>query len=324
MRARAAVTARGWASPPTRSSCCFSAACTGSNGSICSPRRSPIVRATQPERPPGARGSGRAASDPRVWSGGWRATRRSVHVIGTCQGADKWALLNDADVTVQCSDSESFGLAVVESLASGVPAVVTRTCPWLRSRPRAAACGWSRRRPAIAAALNDLAGDPARARADGRARRGVRARPVRLGRDRAANGQRSTPISPDVPAPPVIVLTPNLCGRDGISRLARLVIGALGDASVLALHEPAAMTRFERAGVRGAGGRSSRSCAAALRGAAAANRHMPVIVTHLHLAPAALAFAARGAPLTAHPVRRRGVDAGQPACSAPRSTGPPG
>jgi phosphatidylinositol alpha-1,6-mannosyltransferase len=102
-----------------------------------------------------------------------------------------------------------------------------------------------------------------------------------------------------VPAPPVIVLTPNLCGRDGISRLARLVIGALGDASVVALHEPAEMTRFERTRVRGAGGRSSRFVLEALRGAAAANRHMPVIVTHLHLAPAALAYALRGAPVTA-------------------------
>ena len=44
---------------------------------------------------------------------------------------------------------------------------------------------------------------------------------------------------------PVVVLTPNLCGRDGISRLARLVIGAFDDATVLALHEPAAMTRFD-------------------------------------------------------------------------------
>jgi glycosyltransferase involved in cell wall biosynthesis len=29
-----------------------------------------------------------------------------------------------------CSDSESFGVAVVEAMAANVPVVVTRTCPW--------------------------------------------------------------------------------------------------------------------------------------------------------------------------------------------------
>ena len=97
---------------------------------------------------------------------------------------------------------------------------------------------------------------------------------------------------------PVVVLTPNLCGRDGISRLARLVTGAFDEVTVLALHEPSSVTRFGRAGVRGAGGRASRFVAAALRGAVSADRRTRVIVTHLHLAPAALAFAARGASLT--------------------------
>jgi phosphatidylinositol alpha-1,6-mannosyltransferase len=95
----------------------------------------------------------------------------------------------------------------------------------------------------------------------------------------------------------VVVLTPNLCGRDGISRLARLVTSTFDEVTVLALHEPPSVTRFGRAGVRGADGRSSRFVAAALRGAASADRHTTVIVTHLHLAPAALAFTARGASL---------------------------
>ena len=96
----------------------------------------------------------------------------------------------------------------------------------------------------------------------------------------------------------VVVLTPNLCGRDGISRLARLVTGTFDDATVLALHEPTSVTRFGRAGVHGADGRSWRFVTAALRAAASADRHTTVIVTHLHLAPAALAFTARGASLT--------------------------
>jgi glycosyltransferase involved in cell wall biosynthesis len=98
---------------------------------------------------------------------------------------------------------------------------------------------------------------------------------------------------------PVVVLTPNLCGRDGISRLARLVVGTFDEVTVLALHEPSSVTRFGRAEVRGAGGRSWRFVAAALQRAASADRHTTVIVTHLHLAPAALAFTARGASLAA-------------------------
>jgi phosphatidylinositol alpha-1,6-mannosyltransferase len=95
----------------------------------------------------------------------------------------------------------------------------------------------------------------------------------------------------------VVVLTPNLCGSDGISRLSRLVANTFGTATVLALHEPATVTTFERAGVRGAGGSSSNFAISALRSAASAGRHTTVIVTHLHLAPAALAFAARGASI---------------------------
>jgi phosphatidylinositol alpha-1,6-mannosyltransferase len=108
---------------------------------------------------------------------------------------------------------------------------------------------------------------------------------------------------------PVVVLTPNLCGPDGISRLARLVTSALDDVTVLALHEPASETRFEAARVHGAAGRSSSFMASVLRGAASADPGTRVIVTHLHLAPAALAFAVRGASLT---VMLCGVEAWRP------------
>ena len=108
-------------------------------------------------------------------------------------GADKWALLKDADVMVQCSDSESFGLAVVESLASGVPVVVTRTCPWrevetheLRILGRADRAGDRRgdcgRWPTI---RRDAPRMGERAAAFARDR-------YSLGRDRAADGARST------------------------------------------------------------------------------------------------------------------------------------
>jgi phosphatidylinositol alpha-1,6-mannosyltransferase len=101
-----------------------------------------------------------------------------------------------------------------------------------------------------------------------------------------------------VSQPRVIVLTPNLAGRDGVSRLARLVTRAFDTATVLALHEPAATTSFERAEVRGGDGRTSRFVAAAVRAAAAADSHTIVVAVHLHLSPAALAFTARGAALT--------------------------
>ena len=85
----------------------------------------------------------------------------SVHVLDAVSGPDKWALLRDADVTVQCSDSESFGMTVVESLAAGVPAVVTRTCPWPEIESRECGFWVEQSAPAIAAALRTLADDPA-------------------------------------------------------------------------------------------------------------------------------------------------------------------
>jgi glycosyltransferase involved in cell wall biosynthesis len=86
------------------------------------------------------------------------------------QGRDKWALIKDADVMVQCSDSESFGMAVVESLASGVPVVATRTCPWSVLEDRECGFWVEQSAPAIVAALRTLAEDPVR-----RARMGERA-----------------------------------------------------------------------------------------------------------------------------------------------------
>jgi glycosyltransferase involved in cell wall biosynthesis len=93
-----------------------------------------------------------------------------LHAIAAVQGQDKWALIKDADVMVQCSDSESFGLAVVESLASGVPVVATRTCPWSVLEERECGFWVEQSAPAIAAALRTLAEDPLR-----RARMGERA-----------------------------------------------------------------------------------------------------------------------------------------------------
>ena len=85
--------------------------------------------------------------------------------------------------------------------------------------------------------------------------------------------------------------------------------GTFDEVTVLALHEPASVNRFGSAAVQGAGGQSWRFLAAALGRAASADRRTRVITTHLHLAPAALPFAARGASLT---TLLCGVEAWQP------------
>ena len=84
---------------------------------------------------------------------------------------------------------------------------------------------------------------------------------------------------------------------------------AFEETTVLALHEPSCLTSHDGSIVRGAGGRSTSFAAAALRGAAAAGPNTHVIVTHLHLAPAALAYIARGASLT---TMLCGIEAWQP------------
>jgi glycosyltransferase involved in cell wall biosynthesis len=94
----------------------------------------------------------------------------AVHALDAVSGADKWALLKDADVMVQCSDSESFGLAVVESLAAGVPVIATRTTPWQDVDTRDCGFWVEQTAAAIAAAIRTLVDDPVR-----RARMGERA-----------------------------------------------------------------------------------------------------------------------------------------------------
>jgi phosphatidylinositol alpha-1,6-mannosyltransferase len=96
---------------------------------------------------------------------------------------------------------------------------------------------------------------------------------------------------------PTIVLTPNLTGRDGISRLARLMVRARHAERVIALHESSASERFEDAAVHGAGGVPARFAALALQQAARVAPDTTVILVHIHLAPAALVFAARGVPI---------------------------
>ena len=91
-----------------------------------------------------------------------------AHWCGAVDGRRKAGLLSGASALVLCSDSESFGVSVAEALAAGVPAVVSRTCPW--PMLDTVGCGhWVEQQPdAIAAGLEDLLKNPEEARAMGR------------------------------------------------------------------------------------------------------------------------------------------------------------
>src|SRR6266508_2578868 len=99
-----------------------------------------------------------------------------------------------------------------------------------------------------------------------------------------------------MPSPPIVLLTPNLTGHDGVSAAARLVTRAFDRVTVLVLHDDPSAAAFERARVHGAGGSTARFVAAAARAAVSGERPI-VIVNHVHLALGAMVFAARGTRL---------------------------
>ncbi len=91
--------------------------------------------------------------------------------IGELDEREKWALLGESSVLVLCSDSESFGLTVLEALSVGVPVVATRTCPWEEVENRGCGFWVPQDSDSIADALRRILMDPALAR-----RMGERAR----------------------------------------------------------------------------------------------------------------------------------------------------
>lgn len=198
----------------------------------------------------------------------------AVHWTGELGEAEKWSLLADADALVMCSDSESFGMSVLEAMAAGLPVVVAQTCPWDEVETARAGFWVPQRAEAIADGLREILAQPAKARDMGaRGRSLVRSRyawdavaetlaePYRV----AASGRRYT------------VLTPGTGGADGISVLSRLVVRALGPVRVLALHD----------GGRGARGSKLRFIARALRATVAGRAPTDIICVHLHLSPLA-------------------------------------
>lgn len=98
----------------------------------------------------------------------FQALRGAVHWVGEVETSRKWALLQEADVLVMCSDSESFGVSVAEAMFAGLPVVTTRTCPW--SEIETVGCGyWVAQDPgAIAEALRNVLQDSSEAQAMGK------------------------------------------------------------------------------------------------------------------------------------------------------------
>lgn len=96
-----------------------------------------------------------------------------------------------------------------------------------------------------------------------------------------------------------VVLAPNFDGPDGISNLARIVVRAVGEAgtTLITLNEPRRDGAGRPLARLDCGGSKPRFLAAALAQALHAGPGTTVIVVHLHLAPAALPFAARGASI---------------------------
>jgi glycosyltransferase involved in cell wall biosynthesis len=87
--------------------------------------------------------------------------------VGAVDEHQKRALLGAATALVLCSDSESFGLAVLEAMAVGVPVITTTTVPWQELAAERAGYHVPQTAAAIAEALDDVLRDAPRAAAMG-------------------------------------------------------------------------------------------------------------------------------------------------------------
>jgi glycosyltransferase involved in cell wall biosynthesis len=118
---------------------------------------------------------------------------REIRWVGELEEDEKWKLLSETAVLVMCSDSESFGMSVLEALSAGVPVVATRTCPW--EEIEAHGCGfWVAQDPkSLAESIRRILSDSTLARqmgARGRALAAERYRWPVIGREMARRYQR--------------------------------------------------------------------------------------------------------------------------------------
>jgi len=93
--------------------------------------------------------------------------RGSVSWIGPVDRQQRDSLLGHAAALVMCSDSESFGMSVLEAMAAGTPVVVTDTCGWDEVARYGSGLVVEQDAAAIARALATLLDDPPAARAMG-------------------------------------------------------------------------------------------------------------------------------------------------------------
>ncbi len=92
----------------------------------------------------------------------------AIRWTGEVDAVERAALLREASALVMCSDSESFGMSVLEAMAAAVPVVVTRTCPWPDIHRHGTGFWIEQRADAIADALGRVLSDAAGAREMGR------------------------------------------------------------------------------------------------------------------------------------------------------------
>jgi glycosyltransferase involved in cell wall biosynthesis len=99
-----------------------------------------------------------------------RAGDHAGHIrwVGEVNAVERSALLREAAALVMCSDSESFGMTVLEAMAAAVPVVVTRTCPWPDVHRHGSGFWVAQRVDAIADALDRVLSNADAAREMGR------------------------------------------------------------------------------------------------------------------------------------------------------------
>ena len=91
-----------------------------------------------------------------------------IRWVGEVNAVERSALLRDAAALVMCSDSESFGMSVLEAMAAAVPVVVTRTCPWPDVHRHGSGFWVAQRVDAVADALDRILANADAAREMGR------------------------------------------------------------------------------------------------------------------------------------------------------------
>lgn len=86
---------------------------------------------------------------------------KSLHFTGHLDGSDRAAAFAASDIFALTSHSENFALSVGEAMATGLPVVVSRECPWPQIDTWIAGRWVDNDVAAIAHAIDELARDPA-------------------------------------------------------------------------------------------------------------------------------------------------------------------